>query len=317
MKRRDILGRANELICGEREDEYGTPAESFGRLADMWGGWVEDLGAARGRKDDTGKARLDLLPPELLFGVGEVLAFGAKKYTQNWKSEWARLVLAPTVVSVKVVTLSGDAVLVTRKNSDGRIRRLRNASARTAEIGSDEIPIESRSYKSDGELIRALDAAMRWLSGDRCSRGMDSTKPDTPNWSTQDARFADEKARPGITSIIVTTQDASAASFAADATTVSGCLEIALKGLSAQSPIFEPHSGAVSEPGARNWEKGIAYSRVFAALMRHMWAWWRGEDKDAETGLSHLWHAGCCISFLIAFEQRGIGPDDRPSRPRD
>ena len=63
----------------------------------------------------------------------------------------------------------------------------------------------------------------------------------------------------------------------------------------------------------RDWEKGIAYSRVFAALMRHMWAWWRGEDKDAETGLPHLWHAGCCISFLIAFEARGhIDLDDRP-----
>lgn len=63
----------------------------------------------------------------------------------------------------------------------------------------------------------------------------------------------------------------------------------------------------------RNWEKGMRWSRVFGALMRHMWAWWRGQGVDPETGYSHLWHAGCCIAFLIAYEQRGIGADDRPT----
>jgi hypothetical protein len=49
--------------------------------------------------------------------------------------------------------------------------------------------------------------------------------------------------------------------------------------------------------GDRNWERGMAWSRPFSALMRHMWAWWRGEDFDHETGMSHLAHAGCCILF--------------------
>lgn len=62
----------------------------------------------------------------------------------------------------------------------------------------------------------------------------------------------------------------------------------------------------------RNWEKGMDWGRVYGALQRHLWAWWRGEDKDPETGKSHLWHAGCCIAFLIAFEERGVGKDDRP-----
>lgn len=65
--------------------------------------------------------------------------------------------------------------------------------------------------------------------------------------------------------------------------------------------------------GDRNWEGGMAWSRPFAALMRHMWAWWRGEKADPETGYSHLWHAGCCIAFLITYEQRKIGTDDRPN----
>lgn len=64
--------------------------------------------------------------------------------------------------------------------------------------------------------------------------------------------------------------------------------------------------------GPRNWERGMSWGRPFAACLRHLWAWWRGEKADPETGLSHLWHAGCCVLFLIAYEQRGVGTDDRP-----
>lgn len=63
----------------------------------------------------------------------------------------------------------------------------------------------------------------------------------------------------------------------------------------------------------RNWEKGMNWSRPFSALMRHMWAWWRGERADPETGMSHLWHAACCIMFLLAYEARTVGNDDRPN----
>lgn len=62
-----------------------------------------------------------------------------------------------------------------------------------------------------------------------------------------------------------------------------------------------------------NWARGCAWSRYWAACMRHTTAWWMGESKDPETGLSHLAHAGCCILFLIAFELRDIGEDNRGS----
>lgn len=61
----------------------------------------------------------------------------------------------------------------------------------------------------------------------------------------------------------------------------------------------------------RNWEKGMDWGRIFAALMRHLWAWWGGQDKDVESGRSHLWHALACITFLVAYEQRKIGTDSR------
>lgn len=63
----------------------------------------------------------------------------------------------------------------------------------------------------------------------------------------------------------------------------------------------------------RNWEKGMDWGRPFDACIRHLTSWWHGERADPETGFSHLWHAGCCIVFLIAYELRGIGRDDRPS----
>ena len=63
----------------------------------------------------------------------------------------------------------------------------------------------------------------------------------------------------------------------------------------------------------RNWEKGMSWGRVFGALMRHLWAWWSRGGADPETGQSHLWHAACCISFLIAYEARATGTDDRPT----
>lgn len=72
----------------------------------------------------------------------------------------------------------------------------------------------------------------------------------------------------------------------------------------------------------RNWEKGMKWSRVFGAMMRHMWCWWGGKlptstnfafgSIDPEFKYSHLWHAGCCLAFLIAYEERKVGEDDRP-----
>jgi hypothetical protein len=52
--------------------------------------------------------------------------------------------------------------------------------------------------------------------------------------------------------------------------------------------------------GDNNWRLVDSMDdRYFAALMRHMWAWKRGEAIDKESGLPHLAHAACCIMFLL------------------
>jgi len=67
--------------------------------------------------------------------------------------------------------------------------------------------------------------------------------------------------------------------------------------------------------GDHNWRNGFKWSRLFGALLRHIYAHMRGQDKDPETGFSHLAHAGCCILFLIEHEKEGLGNDDRYKRP--
>lgn len=68
----------------------------------------------------------------------------------------------------------------------------------------------------------------------------------------------------------------------------------------------------------RNWENGMRWSRVFDAAMRHLWAWWQGEQNDPESGLPHLDHALCCVHFLSAYEKRNFSTfDDRPHGLRE
>lgn len=69
-------------------------------------------------------------------------------------------------------------------------------------------------------------------------------------------------------------------------------------------------SGA-SKYGKHNWRNGLLWSRPYAALLRHLTAWWDGEDKDSETGRSHLWHAAAEIAFLVEYEEKKLGQDDR------
>jgi hypothetical protein len=64
----------------------------------------------------------------------------------------------------------------------------------------------------------------------------------------------------------------------------------------------------------RNWEKGIKWGRVFGAIMRHLWAFWRGEDVDEESGRSHLAHAAWGCFALLEYSKTQKSFDDRPGR---
>jgi len=64
--------------------------------------------------------------------------------------------------------------------------------------------------------------------------------------------------------------------------------------------------------GDRNWEKGMSWNRVFAAMMRHAWRWWRGESIDTHDGQHHLASVAWCAMALIEYEKTHPELDNRP-----
>ena len=71
-------------------------------------------------------------------------------------------------------------------------------------------------------------------------------------------------------------------------------------------------TGANGPYGPRNWEQGMRFGRVFAAAMRHAWAFWRGERYDKESGSHHAIAAAWNLIALYCYDTRGVGTDDRP-----
>lgn len=81
-------------------------------------------------------------------------------------------------------------------------------------------------------------------------------------------------------------------------------------------PEFLRQTAAVLAHGAKkygrwNWREGIRYSRVVAAVLRHLVAWLDREDIDEESGLPHLAHAACGIAFLVQLSKERPELDDR------
>lgn len=75
--------------------------------------------------------------------------------------------------------------------------------------------------------------------------------------------------------------------------------------------IAEVMSYGKTKYAAHNWRGGFIWSRPLAAAARHLYAYIGGEDKDPETGLSHLAHCACCLMFLLEFEETHKNLDDR------
>lgn len=65
-----------------------------------------------------------------------------------------------------------------------------------------------------------------------------------------------------------------------------------------------------------NYLKGMAWTRLMGANLRHCFSWLRGEDIDPESGLPHLYHALASIAMLIESIERSKGTDDRYGDPK-
>jgi len=74
-------------------------------------------------------------------------------------------------------------------------------------------------------------------------------------------------------------------------------------------------NGAGAEYPENSWRKGFAYTRIFSAAMRHLWAFWRGENVDPKTGMHHLMQSAWNCFTLFEMERTGKGNDDRWKEP--
>lgn len=66
-----------------------------------------------------------------------------------------------------------------------------------------------------------------------------------------------------------------------------------------------------SKYSRNNYKKGMDWSRLVAAALRHLTAWNDGEVMDQESGLNHLDHALACLHMLAFYQEYNVGIDDR------
>lgn len=78
--------------------------------------------------------------------------------------------------------------------------------------------------------------------------------------------------------------------------------------------------GLAMMEGARKYGRhnyrvaGVRGSVYYDAVMRHMMAWWEGEDVDPDSGLSHITKAIASLVVLRDSMIQGNWADDRPPK---
>ena len=80
-------------------------------------------------------------------------------------------------------------------------------------------------------------------------------------------------------------------------------------------PLFECSLAMVTgaiKYGRHNWRQyDVVASIYYDAVLRHIMAWWEGQDLDPESGLNHLAHAMACLVILRDAGLHGKLQDNR------
>jgi len=84
---------------------------------------------------------------------------------------------------------------------------------------------------------------------------------------------------------------------------------------SAVHALAEAFSDGAKKYGPYNWrDKTISSSVYYGAALRHLSAWWDGEDLATDSGIHHLHHALACIAMVIDGNSVGKLNDNRPTK---
>jgi hypothetical protein len=84
------------------------------------------------------------------------------------------------------------------------------------------------------------------------------------------------------------------------------------------SPIALAHEALAMMDGAEkygpyNWRDNKVIASIYVdALMRHVWAWFDGEETAQDSGVHHLGHARACLNILLDAQATDCLHDDRP-----
>lgn len=85
----------------------------------------------------------------------------------------------------------------------------------------------------------------------------------------------------------------------------------------ALSQVAEVFTTGAKKYGDRNWEKGMNWSRLVGAILRHIFAWFSGQTFDKETGHNHLAHACASLLMLIEYHTTHKNLDDRSKKENE
>jgi hypothetical protein len=72
-----------------------------------------------------------------------------------------------------------------------------------------------------------------------------------------------------------------------------------------------------SKYGRHNYRvAGVRASVYYDAAMRHLIAWWEGEDEDPDSSMSHITKILACMTVLRDAMHQEVWTDDRPPRSK-
>lgn len=243
-------------------------------------------------KYDAEKPPMELLPGDALQEIAKVLEFGARKYTEYGKCNCA------LSVQSNPATLEAAAGAATTNGLRSETQSTPSGNA------SNPLP-GTNSTNNTSETTHASGIGYLPQSGTVSPLSM----------STLSSHGA-AKSVGARTGYVLTTAMFPGESEDASALPVTSA-SVGLKTPSG-GPKHAPTCPAntIVRSGRHNWRKGFTWGRLSGAALRHLFAWIGGEDKDPESGLSHLAHAGCCVLFALTHELQGLGTDDRFKAPQ-
>lgn len=270
-----------------------------------------------GTKEDAGKLRLDLIPFASMMGMAAVLTDGASRYSKNiafCPKEVFLLCNSQSVIQIEKFTVEECVVPVMKNGSGKTILDILNGNKKMPENGSNGIQIKYEQHNRDELQIHDVGQEIRQLKEKMSLRkSMVSQKRVIKNFLKRDAIFAEVL---NTCTWIMTIQQENCVEYCVvSAMRDWECWEILLPELKKReliSSVVDLHNDSLFITGDRNWENGISWSRVFGALLRHLFAWWFRIDLDEKSKLHHLDHAMCCLAFLRHYTFFNQDKDNRP-----